>query len=209
MRHDLPGCDRHSLTHGGVRRPAVVCPPAIDSATVHPGNTDDDGAHARTVRGLACSCRRCSAPRRRRTRNRAGRSSGTVKDGTGGIMPGVTVVIVNTDTSLTRTVTTDPGGRYVAADLPPGPYSVKATMEGFTSVLRSGITMSVGQRRRRQSPDEPRQAFGRGHGRRGSQDGRDKHGVDRRFDLDGTDRRAAAERPQLRGARKPDARACS
>ncbi len=74
-----------------------------------------------------------------------GTLSGTVKDGTGGIVPGVTVVIVNTDTSLTRTVITDPGGRYVAADLPPGPYTVKATMEGFTSVLRSGITMSVGR----------------------------------------------------------------
>ena len=74
-----------------------------------------------------------------------GTLSGTVKDGTGGIVPGVTVVIVNTDTSLTRTVVTDPGGRYVASDLPPGPYTVKATMEGFTSVLRSGITMSVGR----------------------------------------------------------------
>ena len=61
------------------------------------------------------------------------------------MLPGVTVVIMNTDTSLTRTVVTDAGGRYVAADLPPGPYTVKATMEGFTSVLRSGITMSVGR----------------------------------------------------------------
>ena len=101
-----------------------------------------------------------------------GTLSGTVKDGTGGIVPGVTVVIVNTDTSLTRTVITDPGGRYVAADLPPGPYTVKATIEGFTSVLRSGITMSVGRRRRRRSPDEPRQTLGRGHRRGRSQDGR-------------------------------------
>jgi Carboxypeptidase regulatory-like domain/TonB-dependent Receptor Plug Domain len=74
-----------------------------------------------------------------------GSLSGTVKDGTGAVMPGVTVVIVNTDTSLTRTVITDAGGRYVAADLPPGPYSVKATLEGFTTVLRSGITMTVGR----------------------------------------------------------------
>ena len=74
-----------------------------------------------------------------------GSLSGTVKDGTGAVLPGVTVLVVNTDTSLTRTVITDAGGRYVAADLLPGPYSVKATLEGFTTVLRSGITMSVGR----------------------------------------------------------------
>ena len=50
-----------------------------------------------------------------------GSLSGTVKDATGGVLPGVSVVVVNTDTSLTRTVITDAGGRYVASDLPPGP----------------------------------------------------------------------------------------
>jgi hypothetical protein len=74
-----------------------------------------------------------------------GSLSGTVKDGTGAVLPGVTVVVVNTDTSSMRTVVTDSGGRYVAADLLPGPYSVKATLQGFTSVLRSGITMTVGR----------------------------------------------------------------
>jgi Carboxypeptidase regulatory-like domain/TonB-dependent Receptor Plug Domain/TonB dependent receptor len=74
-----------------------------------------------------------------------GSLSGTVKDGTGAVLPGVTVVVVNTDTSFMRTVVTDSGGRYVAADLLPGPYSVKATLQGFTSVLRSGITMTVGR----------------------------------------------------------------
>jgi hypothetical protein len=74
-----------------------------------------------------------------------GSLSGTVKDGTGAVLPGVTIVVVNTDTSLTRTVVTDVGGHYVAADLLPGPYSVKATLEGFATVLRSGITMTVGR----------------------------------------------------------------
>ncbi len=74
-----------------------------------------------------------------------GSLSGTIKDGTGAVLPGVTVVVVNTDTSLARTLTTDAGGHFVAADLLPGPYSVKATLEGFATVLRSGITMSVGR----------------------------------------------------------------
>ena len=70
---------------------------------------------------------------------------GTATDGTGGVLPGVTVVITNVDTGVARTLTTDEGGRYVAPDLAPGPYSVKATLEGFTTVLRSGINLTVGQ----------------------------------------------------------------
>jgi hypothetical protein len=74
-----------------------------------------------------------------------GSLSGTVKDGTGGVLPGVTITISNTDTSLTRTVVTDARGHYIASDLPPGPYSVKGTLEGFNAALRTGITMSVGR----------------------------------------------------------------
>jgi hypothetical protein len=74
-----------------------------------------------------------------------GTLAGTVKDSTGAVLPGVTVVVVNTDTSFTRTVVTDAGGRYVAPDLLPGPYSIKATLEGFTTVLRRGITLTVGR----------------------------------------------------------------
>jgi len=74
-----------------------------------------------------------------------GSLSGTVKDGTGAVLPGVTVVVTNTDTSLTRTVVTDARGHYIASDLPPGPYSVKGTLEGFNAALRTGITMSVGR----------------------------------------------------------------
>ncbi len=70
---------------------------------------------------------------------------GTVRDSTGSVLPGVTVVVTNTDTSLARTVVTDSGGRYDAPALLPGPYSVKATLEGFTSIVRSGITLTVGR----------------------------------------------------------------
>src|SRR5262245_13819192 len=74
-----------------------------------------------------------------------GSLSGTVRDGTGGVLPGVTVTITNVDTARTRTLVTDAGGRYDAPDLPPGPYSVKAMLEGFTTVVRSGITLTVGR----------------------------------------------------------------
>ncbi|HWK11549.1 MAG TPA: TonB-dependent receptor, partial [Vicinamibacterales bacterium] len=69
----------------------------------------------------------------------------TVSDGTGAVLPGVTVVITNTDTGGQRTLVTDGGGRYNAPDLQPGPYTVKASLEGFATVNRSGITLAVGQ----------------------------------------------------------------
>lgn len=71
--------------------------------------------------------------------------SGTVKDSSGAVLPGVTVVVTNTDTSGSRTVVTDRAGRFVASDLQPGPYSLKAALEGFTTVVRSGITLTVGR----------------------------------------------------------------
>lgn len=74
-----------------------------------------------------------------------GSLSGTIKDATGAVIPGVTVLVTNTDTSLTRTVVTDGAGRYLAPDLQPGPYSVKGTLEGFSTVVRSGVTLSVGR----------------------------------------------------------------
>ena len=74
-----------------------------------------------------------------------GSLSGTVKDGTGGVLPGVTVTVTNANTSLTRALVTDAGGRYLAPDLPPGPYRVRAALEGFTTMIRSGITVTVGR----------------------------------------------------------------
>src|SRR5438270_699923 len=75
----------------------------------------------------------------------AGTIVGTVSDETGAMLPGVTVAVVNMDTSLTRTLLTDVSGRYAAPNLPPGPYSVKASLQGFGSIVRSGITLTVGR----------------------------------------------------------------
>src|SRR5262245_4780524 len=70
---------------------------------------------------------------------------GTVTDETGGMLPGVAVVVTNTETSLTRTLVTDASGRYSAPNLPPGAYEIKASLEGFGTVLRRGVTLTVGR----------------------------------------------------------------
>jgi hypothetical protein len=62
--------------------------------------------------------------------------SGTVVDGTGGVLPGVTVTAVCTDTRLTRTAVTDATGGYSLPELPVCVYRVTSDLTGFKSVTR-------------------------------------------------------------------------
>jgi hypothetical protein len=68
---------------------------------------------------------------------------GTVTDAQNAAIPGATVVVRNTATGGTRTITTDRTGNYVAASLPPGPYRVDVKLEGFGSQGRE-VTLEVG-----------------------------------------------------------------
>jgi hypothetical protein len=71
--------------------------------------------------------------------------NGVVTDQSGAVLPGTEVSVTNSSTGVTRTVTSGPGGRFTAPELLPGPYQLKATKEGFQSLVRSGITLEVGQ----------------------------------------------------------------
>src|SRR2546428_3877927 len=74
-----------------------------------------------------------------------GTISGVVQDSSGAVIPGVSVTARNLDTGITRTVTTDEGGRYTAPDLTLGNYEVQAELPGFQTEVRSGITLTVGR----------------------------------------------------------------
>src|SRR5437867_12392518 len=56
---------------------------------------------------------------------------GVVTDAQGGVLPGVTVVITNVDTGLTREVSSDAAGFFRATALPPGPYTIQVRLDGF------------------------------------------------------------------------------
>jgi hypothetical protein len=60
-----------------------------------------------------------------------GTITGTVKDSTGAVLPGVTVTVVNTATNATRTSVSNEVGLFDLPALPPGPYTVKSELEGF------------------------------------------------------------------------------
>jgi Carboxypeptidase regulatory-like domain/TonB dependent receptor/TonB-dependent Receptor Plug Domain len=70
---------------------------------------------------------------------------GDAKDASGGVLPGVTVTIVNVDTRLTRVVKTADDGSYRVPELPVGNYEVKAEHAGFKSIDRKGILLEVTQ----------------------------------------------------------------
>jgi hypothetical protein len=69
---------------------------------------------------------------------------GVIQDASGGVLPGVVVVVRNEETGAVRETVTDGGGRYRAAALPPGRYSVSATLTAFAPSEATGIVTSVG-----------------------------------------------------------------
>jgi outer membrane receptor protein involved in Fe transport len=72
-----------------------------------------------------------------------GTISGLVTDQSGGVMPGVAVDVTNTDTNQTRSAVTGADGFYSVPLLQPGPYTVKATLQGFRVTVREGIRVTV------------------------------------------------------------------
>ncbi|HTF44067.1 MAG TPA: carboxypeptidase-like regulatory domain-containing protein, partial [Terriglobales bacterium] len=73
----------------------------------------------------------------------AGRILGTVTDQSGAALPGAVVTITDVERGATRALTTDDAGAYVAPDLVPGAYKVRAEAKGFKSIERVNIQLEV------------------------------------------------------------------
>ena len=69
-----------------------------------------------------------------------GTISGTIADESGGVLPGVTVIVTNAGGAV-RSGVTDSSGRYDISSLPAGRYTVSGALPGFTS---DTISVSVG-----------------------------------------------------------------
>jgi hypothetical protein len=70
---------------------------------------------------------------------------GVVKDASGGSIAGATVTVVNTETGLTRTLTTAEDGAYRFPALPVGHYSVNVERSGFKPETHEGLILNVSQ----------------------------------------------------------------
>jgi outer membrane receptor protein involved in Fe transport len=70
--------------------------------------------------------------------------TGTVRDPSGGFIPNAPVSIKDLATDVVRKVTTDSAGLFTAPNLLPGDYAVTITAPGFSTEVRTGITLTVG-----------------------------------------------------------------
>ena len=68
---------------------------------------------------------------------------GTVEDATGAVVPKVKVTIENKATGVNREATTDANGSYTMPSLPIGTYVVKFTANGFKTLTRDGVVLTV------------------------------------------------------------------
>ncbi len=70
--------------------------------------------------------------------------SGVIQDGTGGVLPGVDVTLTSAGTGVERRTVTNEGGLYTFPNAPVGEYRVKAALSGFSTVTKTGVTLSAG-----------------------------------------------------------------
>src|SRR5580700_784799 len=74
-----------------------------------------------------------------------GTIQGTVTDQSGGVIAGAAVSLMDVARGVTRALTTDGAGEYVATSLTPGTYTVRVEAKGFRTVEHSGVLVEVGQ----------------------------------------------------------------
>jgi hypothetical protein len=70
--------------------------------------------------------------------------TGTVRDGTGAVVPGVTVSVTGANIAGAQTTTTTASGIYRIGNLPPGTYDVTYELAGFQTVVHRGLRVGLG-----------------------------------------------------------------
>ena len=75
----------------------------------------------------------------------AGRIVGTVTDPSRAAVPQVVVIVTDTATGLSSTVTTNDRGDYVVTPLNPGVYRLTVKLDGFQTAVVEALEVQVGQ----------------------------------------------------------------
>ena len=73
--------------------------------------------------------------------------TGTVTDSTGAVIPGATITVVNQETNVAMTTTSDTSGGFTVPYLAPGTYTVNVEKNnaGFSKASRTGLNLSTAQ----------------------------------------------------------------
>ncbi len=73
---------------------------------------------------------------------------GTVRDPSGGVLPGATVTLTHKQTGVVTRATTDSRGNYEAVGLPIGTYNVLVSLQGFRTATRENVDVRIQDRLR-------------------------------------------------------------
>src|SRR5262245_17064695 len=87
----------------------------------------------------------CALPAWSQARSSSADLTGTVISPAKSVIHEANITATNLATGLSRAVTTDAAGSYRIPLLPPGQYDVKVEATGFTTQIKKGITLNVGQ----------------------------------------------------------------
>ena len=72
--------------------------------------------------------------------------TGIVTDSTGASVPGSSIKATNTATNVEYPTVSNEAGVYVLPQMVPGPYKITVSKEGFQTLVRSEITLRIGDR---------------------------------------------------------------
>ncbi|MCC6389542.1 MAG: carboxypeptidase regulatory-like domain-containing protein, partial [Bryobacterales bacterium] len=78
-----------------------------------------------------------------RAQTERGNITGTVTDTTQAAVAGASVVVTNTATNQGTSVLTTDTGAYNVPNLPPGPYRLEVSLQGFKHVRREGLILTA------------------------------------------------------------------
>src|SRR6266852_3830391 len=69
--------------------------------------------------------------------------SGTVRDQSGAVLPGVEVTATQTSTGISRSTISNETGAYLMPNVVVGPYRLEAALPGFRTFVQTGIVLQV------------------------------------------------------------------
>ena len=75
-----------------------------------------------------------------------GSLAGTIRDSSGGVIPGAAVTLVNTAIGTQFTAVTDAQGAYSFPNVPVGRYDLLVTLDGFKPLRRPGLAVDINSR---------------------------------------------------------------
>src|ERR1043166_6747101 len=67
--------------------------------------------------------------------------TGTIRDASGAVLPGVEVKATQTQTGVTRMTISNETGSFVLPNLPTGPYKLEAALAGFRTYVQNNLVL--------------------------------------------------------------------